>query len=52
MGIPVNCSSCNTAVYMEMGDYAACLAECNKALERRYEVKADYDVVAKVRKCG
>lgn len=36
------------AVYMEMGNYEACLAECNKALERRYEVKADYEVVAKV----
>lgn len=36
------------AVHMEMGDYTACLAECNKALERRYEVKADYDVVAKI----
>ncbi|KAL8424640.1 hypothetical protein Efla_004263 [Eimeria flavescens] len=36
------------AVYMEMGDYAACQAECNKALERRYEVKADYEVVAKI----
>lgn len=36
------------AVYMEMGNYAACLAECNKALERRYEVKADYEAVAKV----
>ncbi|KAL8437490.1 hypothetical protein ACSSS7_000872 [Eimeria intestinalis] len=36
------------AVYMEMGDYAACHAECNKALERRYEVKADYEVVAKI----
>lgn len=36
------------AVYMEMGDYTACLAECNKALEKRYEVKADYEVVAKV----
>lgn len=39
---------CGAAVYMEMGDYAACLAECNKALERRYEVKADYEAVAKV----
>lgn len=36
------------AVYMEMGNYESCLAECNKALERRYEVKADYEVVAKV----
>lgn len=38
----------DTAVYMEMGDYEACLNECKKALERRYEVKADYEVVAKV----
>ncbi|OEH75048.1 hsc70 hsp90-organizing protein [Cyclospora cayetanensis] len=36
------------AVYMELRDYDACIAECNKALERRYEVKADYEVVAKV----
>ncbi|CDJ59561.1 Hsc70/Hsp90-organizing protein, putative, partial [Eimeria maxima] len=36
------------AVYMEMGEYDKCFAECNKALEKRYEVKADYDVVAKV----
>ncbi|CDJ49419.1 Hsc70/Hsp90-organizing protein, putative [Eimeria brunetti] len=36
------------AVYMEMGEYDKCLEECNKALEKRYEVKADYDVVAKV----
>ncbi|CDJ33612.1 Hsc70/Hsp90-organizing protein, putative [Eimeria mitis] len=32
---------------MEMGEYDKCFEECNKALERRYEVKADYDVVAK-----
>lgn len=38
----------SAAVYMEMGEYEKCLAECNKALEMRYEVKADYDVVAKV----
>ncbi|CEL99719.1 unnamed protein product [Vitrella brassicaformis CCMP3155] len=35
-------------VYLEMEDYEGCLAECQKALDIRYEVKADYSKVAKV----
>ncbi|KYK62692.1 tetratricopeptide repeat domain containing protein [Toxoplasma gondii TgCatPRC2] len=36
------------AVYMELGDYDKCLAECQKALDKRYECKADFSKVAKV----
>ncbi|CBZ50259.1 similar to uniprot/P15705 Saccharomyces cerevisiae YOR027w STI1, related [Neospora caninum Liverpool] len=36
------------AVYMEMGDYDKGLAECQKALDKRYECKADFSKVAKV----
>ena len=36
------------AVYLEMSRYDDCLAECQKAIDRRYEVKADYEKVAKV----
>ncbi|PFH31152.1 tetratricopeptide repeat domain containing protein [Besnoitia besnoiti] len=36
------------AVYMEMGEYDKCLAECQKALDKRYECKADFSKVAKV----
>lgn len=37
-----------SAVYLEMGNFEACLAECQNALDRRYEVKADYEKVVKV----
>lgn len=36
------------AVFLEMGNFALCLCECQKVLDRRYEMKADYDKVAKV----
>ncbi|PHJ25522.1 tetratricopeptide repeat domain containing protein [Cystoisospora suis] len=36
------------AVYMEMGEYDKCLAECQEALDKRYECKADFSKVAKV----
>lgn len=36
------------AVYMEMGEYEKCIAECKSALEKRYEYKADFSKVAKV----
>nr|BAN66008.1 tetratricopeptide repeat domain containing protein [Babesia bovis] len=36
------------AVYLEMGDYAKCIATCNAAIDRRYEVKADFLVISKI----
>lgn len=33
---------------MEMGEYDKCLAECQQALDKRYECKADFSKVAKV----
>lgn len=33
---------------MEMGDSAKCIEQCDEALGKRYDVKADYEVVAKV----
>ncbi|KAF7457897.1 tetratricopeptide repeat domain containing protein [Cryptosporidium felis] len=35
------------AVYLEMGKYELCLEVCQKALDKRFEVKADYVKVAK-----
>ncbi|EEA07498.1 TPR repeat-containing protein [Cryptosporidium muris RN66] len=35
------------AVYLEMGEYNKCLEVCQRALDIRYEVKADYSKVAK-----
>ncbi|GIX62216.1 tetratricopeptide repeat domain containing protein [Babesia caballi] len=36
------------AVYLEMGDYDKCIATCNAAIERRYDVKADFLVISKI----
>ncbi|ORM41179.1 STI1-like protein [Babesia sp. Xinjiang] len=36
------------AVYLEMGDYEKCIATCNAAIERRYDVKADFLVISKI----
>ncbi|GFE52881.1 tetratricopeptide repeat-containing protein protein [Babesia ovis] len=36
------------AVYLEMGEYEKCIATCNAAIERRYDVKADFLVVSKI----
>lgn len=36
------------AVYLEMKKYDECLSECQKALDMRYEVRADFERVAKV----
>ncbi|KAJ1607326.1 putative stress-induced protein sti1-like protein [Cryptosporidium canis] len=35
------------AVYLEMGKYELCLEVCQKALDKRFEVKADFVKVAK-----
>ncbi|KAK2196050.1 bifunctional Heat shock protein Sti1-like/STI1 domain/Tetratricopeptide repeat 2/Tetratricopeptide repeat/Tetratricopeptide-like helical domain superfamily/Tetratricopeptide repeat 1/Heat shock chaperonin-binding [Babesia duncani] len=35
------------AVYLEMGEYDKCIATCEKAIERRYDVKADFTVIGK-----
>lgn len=36
------------AVYLELGNYEKCIEICEAAIERRYDVKADFVVVAKV----
>ncbi|EKX73407.1 conserved hypothetical protein [Theileria equi strain WA] len=36
------------AVYLEMGEYEKCLEVCNKAIDRRYDVVADFVVVSKI----
>lgn len=36
------------AVYLEMGDYEKCIKTCNDAIDRRYDVMADFTVVSKV----
>lgn len=36
------------AVYLEMKEYDKCIEECQKALDKRYEVRADFELVAKV----
>eukprot|EP00922_Rhytidocystis_sp_ex-Travisia-forbesii_P039410 GHVS01058597.1.p1 GENE.GHVS01058597.1~~GHVS01058597.1.p1 ORF type:complete len:572 (-),score=92.44 GHVS01058597.1:60-1775(-) len=36
------------AVYIEMGEYEKCIAECQKAIDKRYESKASFDKIAKV----
>eukprot|EP00921_Rhytidocystis_pertsovi_P011057 GHVQ01017816.1.p1 GENE.GHVQ01017816.1~~GHVQ01017816.1.p1 ORF type:complete len:549 (-),score=83.33 GHVQ01017816.1:1872-3518(-) len=36
------------AVYLEMTEYDKCLAECRKALDRRYDSKASFQKIAKV----
>ncbi|KAK1444883.1 TPR repeat containing protein [Babesia gibsoni] len=36
------------AVYLEMGDFDKCIDICNKAIERRYDVKADFLVISKI----
>lgn len=36
------------AVYLEQKEYEKCLEECEKAIEKRYEVKADFTTVAKL----
>ena len=35
------------AVYLEMGEYEMCLQVCQKAIDMRLEVKADFTKVAK-----
>ncbi|KAG1672511.1 hypothetical protein FOA52_002820 [Chlamydomonas sp. UWO 241] len=36
-----------SAVYFEMGDYAKCIEDCDTAVERGRELRADYKLVAK-----
>lgn len=36
------------AVYLEMGDFDKCIATCTAAIERRYDVKADFLVISKI----
>eukprot|EP00375_Theileria_parva_P000945 XP_763615.1 hypothetical protein [Theileria parva strain Muguga] len=36
------------AVYLEMGDYEKCIKTCNDAIDRRYDVMADFTVVSKI----
>lgn len=36
------------AVYLEMGEFEKCIETCTKAIERRYDVKADFLVVSKI----
>eukprot|EP00920_Eleutheroschizon_duboscqi_P003910 GHVT01009069.1.p1 GENE.GHVT01009069.1~~GHVT01009069.1.p1 ORF type:complete len:616 (+),score=168.85 GHVT01009069.1:50-1849(+) len=36
------------AVYMEQGKFESCVKECQQALERRYECKTDFSVIAKI----
>ncbi|UVC49659.1 hypothetical protein MACK_003769 [Theileria orientalis] len=36
------------AVYLEMEDYEKCIKTCNDAIERRYDVMADFTVVSKI----
>jgi hypothetical protein len=35
------------AVYFEMGQYDRCMEDCDRAVERGREVRADYKLVAK-----
>ncbi|CDR96457.1 tetratricopeptide repeat domain containing protein, putative [Babesia bigemina] len=36
------------AAYLEMGDYEKCINTCKAAIERRYDVKADFLVISKI----
>uniref|UniRef100_A0A3B0MWC7 Hsp70-Hsp90 organising protein n=1 Tax=Theileria annulata TaxID=5874 RepID=A0A3B0MWC7_THEAN len=36
------------AVYLEMGDYEKCIKTCNDAIDRRYDVMADFTLVSKI----
>lgn len=36
------------AVYLEMGEFDKCISTCTAAIERRYDVKADFLVISKI----
>ena len=38
---------CRAAVQYEKGSYSECIADCEKAVERGRELRADYKMVAK-----
>ena len=37
----------HTAVYFEQGEYKRCIAQCEEAVEKGREVRADFKVIAK-----
>jgi stress-induced-phosphoprotein 1 len=39
--------TCRAAVYFESGQYDQCMADCDKAVERGRELRADYKLIAK-----
>ena len=47
-GVVNSCSwGCRAAVQFEKGAYEECIADCDKAVERGRELRADYKMVAK-----
>ena len=42
---PLHGPGCRAAVHFEKGDYGACVADCDKAVERGRELRADYKLV-------
>ena len=40
-------ASYRAAVHFEKGDYEACIADCEKAVERGRELRLDYKLIAK-----
>lgn len=39
--------NCRAAVYLETGEYDKCIADCDSAVEKGREARADYKVVAR-----
>jgi stress-induced-phosphoprotein 1 len=38
---------CRAAVYFEMGEYEKCAADCDTAVEKGREARADYKIIAR-----
>ena len=41
------CAVCRAAVFLETGEYDKCIADCDTAVEKGRETRADYKVIAR-----